>query len=282
MKSGSSKDLTIKICAFLVVLWIFLLIILPHLGLLYSSFTTEDGIFTLSNYLKFFKQKIYYTTFIYTFLNGFFVSFISFLLAMPLAFFLVKVLPERISQIFMAILLIPLGVGELIVVYGWMIVLSDNGLIKHLLHYIGISHMPKLLNTPFSMIIGFLYVSFVFMLLPIMQALENLDDSMIEAALDLGVSKFTIFKEIVVPFSMSGIVSGVIMVFTLVIGDFLVPNILGGKSALWFTEIIYDNFLTTLNWNLGSAFGFLLLLGAVIVIWILIKVSGQDYERVIR
>jgi len=282
MKSGFSKDFTIKICAFLLILWVFLLIILPHLGLLYSSFTTEDGTFTLSNYLKFFKQKIYYTTFIYTFLNGFFISFLSFLFAMPLAFFLVKVLPEKIFQIFIAILLIPLGVGELIVVYGWMIVLSDNGLIKHFLHYFGISHMPKLLNTPFSMTIGFLYVSFIFMLLPIMQVLENLDDSMIEAALDLGVSKFTIFRKIVIPFSMSGIVSGVIMVFTLVIGDFLVPNILGGKSALWFTEIIYDNFLTTLNWNLGSAFGFLLLIGAVAVIWIIIKVSGQSYERVIR
>ncbi len=282
MKSEFSKDKLVKYYAVIVFLWVFVLIILPHIGLIYSSFTTEEGKFTFQNYLKFFKQQIYYKTFIFTFLNGFFIVFLSFLFATPLAFFLVNNLPKKLSDFLITIILIPLGVGELIVVYGWMVTLSDTGLIKYILNSIGIHNFPRLLNTHFSMTLGFLYVSFVFMLLPIMQAIENMDDSLIEAALDLGASKFSIFKEIIIPFAMPGIVSGAIMVFTLVIGDFLVPNILGGKSALWFTEIIYDNFLTTMNWNLGSAFGFLLLIGAVLSIWILIKLTGQSYRKVVK
>ncbi len=281
MKSDCSKNRLLLIYGLIVVGWIFMLIVLPHTGLFLSSFTNDDGKFTLANYLKFFNQKIYYKTFLYTFFNGILIAFFSFLISMPLAFFLTKNIPKKVSNFLLTILLIPLGVGELIVVYSWMVTLSDNGLIKHSLQILGID-VPKLLNTPFSMTLGFVYISLVFMLLPIMQSLENLDNCLVEAALDLGASKFTIIKRIIIPFAMPGIVSGTIMVFTMVIGDFLVPNILGGKSALWFTEIIYNNFLTTLNWNLGSAFGFLLLLGSVFVIWLLIKITGQQYEKVVK
>lgn len=261
-------------------LWIFGLIILPHIGLLYSSFTTEDGNFTFNNYLDFIKYKIYYKTYIYTFFNGIIVTLISFILALPLAFYLVKIASKQTSNFIILILLIPLAVGELIVIYGWTLALGDKGIIAYLLSGIGI-HI-KLLNSYFSMFLGFIYISIIFMLLPLMQSLESLDNSIIEASMDLGASKWIIFTKIVIPYIIPGIVSGSIMVFSMVIGDFLIPNLLGGKSALWFTEIIYDNFLSTMNWNEGSAFGFLLLIGTIIFIWLFIKLTGQKYTKVIK
>ncbi|EDM23320.1 ABC transporter permease [Caminibacter mediatlanticus] len=269
----------IKFYALILFIWIFGLIILPHLGLLYSSFHSDE-VFTLSNYIEFFKHKIYINTLTYTFFNGILVTFLAFIFAVPLAFFLVKMIKKKTANFLIFILLIPLGVGELIVVYGWMISLNDNGIVNYILNLFGIN--IKILNTPFSMILGFVYMSIIFMLLPIMQSLENLDNSYIEAALDLGANKFDIFTKIIIPFTLPGIVSGSIMVFSLVIGDFLIPNLLGGKSALWFTEIIYDDFLMTMNWSEGSAFGFILLLTTLLVIWIFLKLTKQEFTKVIK
>ncbi|MBT7260831.1 MAG: ABC transporter permease subunit, partial [Desulfobacula sp.] len=92
--------------------------------------------------------------------------------------------------------------------------------------------------------------------------------------------KWTIFRQIIIPYTTPGIVSGGIIVFMLVIGDFVAPNILGGKSSLWFTEQIYNKFLASFNWEEGAAFGFLLLLLSSIIIWVALKLTGQKLERV--
>lgn len=270
-----------------VFLWIIGLIILPHLSLFFSSFETVSdsgkSFFSLSNYLTFFKNKIYWFTLINTFLYAIIVSILSFMITFPVAFYIVKVINKRYSNFFKIFLLIPLWVGELVIVYGWIIILGYHGLINQFLLYIGIIDKPlNILYTNFSMIIGLLYVSMIFMIVPIISSLESLDDSLIEAACDLGASKTAIFTKIVIPYSMPGIISGSIMVFMLVIGDYLAPDILGGKNALWFTELIYNDFLSTLNWNEGSAFGFLLLLFSSIIIWFLLIVTGQNFKKVIK
>jgi len=96
----------------------------------------------------------------------------------------------------------------------------------------------------------------------------------------LGASKWTIFTRIIIPYAMPGIASGGIIVFMLVIGDYVAPNILGGKSSLWFTEQIYNFFLTTIDWSQGAAFGFLLLMLSSGIIWVALKITGQKLERV--
>lgn len=192
-----------------------------------------------------------------------------------------KVVSKKYASVLILLLLIPLWVGELVTIYGWMILLGDNGVINSFLMSIGfISEPINMLYTDFSMILGLLYMSMLFMVLPIMSTLESLDDSLIEAASDLGASKFTIFTNIIIPYSMPGIVSGAIIVFMLVIGDYLAPNMLGGKSSLWFTEQIYSKFLQTFNWGEGAAFGFLLLVLSSSIIWLALKLSGQKLEKV--
>ena len=288
MKSSPTKkpfNVTLYLLIIPVLVWLVLLIVLPHLDLLLSSFKIEndngDMVFSLDNYIAFFKEEIYWLTFVKTATYAIGVTALAFIITFPIAFYLTKVISKKNAAFFILLLLIPLWVGELVTIYGWMVLLGDHGIINHFLMSIGLIDEPiNMLYTDFSMILGLLYMSMLFMVVPVMSTLESLDDSLIEAASDLGASKWTIFRTIIIPYSMPGIVSGAIIVFMLVIGDYLAPNILGGKSSLWFTEQIYNKFLTTFNWNEGAAFGFLLLMLSSGIIWLALKLSGQKLDRV--
>ena len=266
-----------------VALWLFLLIILPHIDLFLSSFKPNSGedTYTLENYTAFFSDSIYWRTFVNTTLYAIGVTLLAFVVSFPIAFYLTKVISPKVSGFLMLLLLIPLWIGELVTIYGWVIVLGEHGVINEFLLYLGIIDTPlQLIYNNVSMTIGLLYMSMLFMIIPIMTTLESLDDAMIEAASDLGASKWTVIRRIVIPHSMPGIINGSIIVFMLVIGDYVAPNILGGKSSLWFTEQIYNQFLSTFNWNQGAAFGFLLLIISSATIWMALKLSGQKLDKV--
>jgi len=268
-----------------VLLWLVLLIVIPHMDMFFRSFRYENDnglmVFSLNNYLSFFEDKIYWLTFVKTALYSIGVTFLAFVVTFPVAFFLTKVVAKRHSSFMVLLLLIPIWIGELVTIYGWMILLSDNGVINNFLIKIGLIDSPiVMLYTNFSMTIGLLYMSMLFMIIPMMSALESLDDSLIEAASDLGATKWTIFRQIIIPYTTPGIASGGIIVFMLVIGDYVAPNILGGKSSLWFTEQIYNKFLATFNWNEGAAFGFLLLMLSSGIIWLALRLTGQKLEKV--
>lgn len=283
--NNNNHNLTFYLLIVPVLTWLLFMIVIPHAELLISSFQIEDDmggmVFSMNNYIEFFTQKIYWLTFVKTATYSIVVTLLAFIVAFPVAFYLTKVASKRSASFLMLLLLIPLWVGELVTVYGWMVLLGDHGVINHLLMTIGVINTPlNLLYTDFSMVVGLLYMSVLFMVIPIMSTLETLDDSLIEAACDLGATKWAIFTRIIIPYSMPGIVTGSIIVFMLVIGDYLAPNLLGGKSSLWFTEQIYNNFLTTFNWNEGAAFGFLLLMLSSGIIWIALKLTGQKLEKV--
>jgi len=233
------------------------------------------------NFIEFFSQKIYWLSFLNTAAYSIAVTLLAFIIAFPIAFYLIKVTSKKKASFLILLLLIPLWVGELVTVYGWMVLLGDHGVINNFLITMGIIDNPlNMLYTDFSMVIGLLYMSVLFMVIPVMSTLESLDDSLIVAACDLGASTWVIFRRIIIPYSMPGITSGAIIVFMLVIGDYLAPNLLGGKHSLWFTEQIYNNFLSTFNWNEGAAFGFLLLILSSGIIWLALKLSGQKLEKV--
>ncbi len=285
IKAKKPFNATLYLLIIPVLLWLVLLIVLPHLDLLISSFKVEndngDLVFSLGNYIAFFRDEIYWMTFLKTASYAIGITILAFVVTFPIAFYLTKVISKKNAAFFILLLLIPLWVGELVTIYGWMVLLGDHGIINHFLMTIGLIETPiNMLYTNFSMIIGLLYMSMLFMVVPVMSTLESLDDSLIEAASDLGASKWTIFRTIIIPYSMPGIVSGAIIVFMLVIGDYLAPNILGGKSSLWFTEQIYSKFLTTFNWNEGAAFGFLLLMLSSGIIWLALRLSGQKLDKV--
>jgi spermidine/putrescine transport system permease protein len=157
-----------------------------------------------------------------------------------------------------------------------MILLRETGIVSRALQIAGLSSAPiEFLYNDAAMITGLVYTSLLFMLVPLVTTLEGLDDALVEAGYDLGGNWFTVLREIVIPFAMPGIVSGCIVVFMLSLGNYVAATLLGGKSSLWFTEQIYNQFITRFNWEQGSAFGFLLLLLSSLMVWAGLKLSGQ-------
>ena len=114
------------------------------------------------------------------------------------------------------------------------------------------------------------------MIVPLVSTLSALDDSLIEAGLNLGGSRMTVMRRIVVPYAMPGVVAGCIIVFMLTAGSYLTPILLGGKNGMWFTGLIYDQFITRYDWEDGSTFGVLLLVFTTVAVWLGLRLTGQS------
>ncbi len=270
-----------------VLLWLILLIVLPQVDLFIMSFRTEndmgDMVWSVSNYLNFFDEPIYWFTFVRTAVYSILVTFLTFLIALPVAFFITKVVAPRFQGFLTLLLLLPFWVSELVRVYGWMILLRESGVINHFLLKLGILNKPiEMLYTDATMLLGLVYTSMLFMVVPLLSVLDSLDNSLIEAAYDLGANMWTILFRIIIPHATPGIVSGSIVVFMLTLGNYLTPNLMGGKNSLWFTEQIYNQFIASFNWNQGAAFGFLLLFLSSIVVWLGLKLTKQNLRKIVQ
>jgi spermidine/putrescine transport system permease protein len=270
-----------------VLVWLFLLIVLPQIDLFIMSFRTENDagqmVWSITNYLQFFGEPIYWLTFVRTAIYSILVTFLTFLIALPVAFYITKVVKPKFQGFLTVLLLLPFWVSEMVRIYGWMILLRESGVINHFLLKFGILDQPvEMLYKDTTMVLGLIYTSMLFMVVPLMSVLESLDDSLIEAAYDLGANMWSILFKIIIPHAAPGIVSGSIVVFMLTLGNYLTPNLMGGKNSLWFTEQIYNQFIASFNWNQGSAFGFLLLFLSSVVIWVGLKLSKQTLKKVVQ
>ncbi len=270
-----------------VILWLVLLIVLPHIDLLIMSFRVESGYgessWSLYNYRQFFEEPVYWLTFVRTAVYSVLVTFLTFVIALPVAFYITKVVHPRYQGFLTVLLLLPFWVSELVRVYGWMILLRESGVINHFLLKLGMLQQPvEMLYRDATMILGLVYTSMLFMVVPLVSVLDSLDNSLIEAAYDLGASMRSILFRIIIPHATPGIVSGSIVVFMLTLGNYLTPNLMGGKNSLWFTEQIYNQFIASFNWNQGSAFGFLLLFLSSVIVWLGLKLSRQNLRKVVQ
>ncbi|WP_319468355.1 ABC transporter permease [uncultured Pseudodesulfovibrio sp.] len=268
-----------------VLMWLLLLIVLPHLDLLTMSLRGEndygDMVWTFQNYMNFFTEPIYWLTFVRTAFYAIITTGITLLLALPVSFYIAKLARTRSQGALMILLLLPFWVSELVRIYGWMILLRESGVLNFFMLKLGIIDTPiEMLYNDATMIMGLVYTSMLFMIVPLVSVMESLDDSLIEAAHDLGAGQLTIWRTIIIPHCKPGITSGAIVVFMLALGNYLTPNLMGGKNSLWFTEQIYNQFIASFNWNQGSAFGFLLLLLSSLIIWVGLKVSRQKLGEV--
>ncbi len=270
-----------------VILWLFLLIVLPHIDLFIMSFRIENDtgemVWSFSNYINFFIEPIYWLTFVRTAVYSILVTFLTFVVALPVAFFITKVVKPKFQGFLALLLLLPFWVSELVRVYGWMILLRESGVFNHFLVKFGILNQPvEMLYKDVTMVLGLVYTSMLFMVVPLISVLESLDDSLIEAAHDLGANMWSILYKIIIPHATPGIVSGAIVVFMLTLGNYLTPNLMGGKNSLWFTEQVYNQFIASFNWNQGAAFGFLLLALSSFVVWLGLKLSRQSLKAVAK
>ena len=269
------------------VLWLLLLIVLPHveLGILSLRERTAPGEYapSLAQYGTFIEEPLYWNTFVRTALMSIVSTALTLLLAFPIAWTIAKIARGRAKSMLFVMCLIPFWVSETVRALGWMILLRESGVLPGLLVTLGITPAPvELLYNDATILIGLVYTSMLFMVVPLIGALESLDDSLIEAAYDLGGNGFSILRQIIIPHAAPGIVAGCIVVFMLTLGNYLTPTLLGGKSSLWFTEQIYTQFITRFNWEQGAAFGFLLLILSTAIVWIGLKLSGQQFGEVMQ
>lgn len=267
--------------------WLVGLVILPHFELAILSLRTrvaprvyEIG---LDQYRTFIDEPLYWHTFVRTAAMSIVATFCTLLVAFPTAWYIAKIARGRIKSLLLVLCLIPFWVSETVRTLGWMILLRESGVLPRLMVHLGITAAPvEMLYHDATILVGLVYTSLLFMIVPLVGALESLDDSLIEAAYDLGGTGWSILRQIVVPHAAPGIVAGSIIVFMLTIGNYLTPTLLGGKNSLWFTEQIYTQFITRFNWEQGAAFGFLLLALSTAIVWIGLTVSGQRLGDVMR
>lgn len=267
-------------------MWLLLLIVVPQIELFLMSIKAEndygDIVWSLANYKEFFNEKIYWLTFVRVAIYAILVTFLTFAITFPVAFYITKVVSKKYKGFLIILLLMPFWVSELVRVYGWMILLRESGVINYFLQKLNIIDQPiEMLYNDVTMVMGLVYTSMLFMVIPLISSLDGMDDSYIEAAYDLGASKLVIFFKIIIPYIAPGIVSGSIVVFMLTLGNYLTPNLMGGKNSLWFTEQIYNQFIASFNWNQGAAFGFLLLSLSSLIIWIGLKLTKQNLAKVL-
>ena len=267
--------------------WLVGLIVIPHVELAILSLRARVAPrvyeFSLDQYRTFFDEPLYWHTFVRTAAMSILATVCTLLIAFPAAWYIAKIARGTKKSVLFVLCLIPFWVSETVRTLGWMILLRESGVLPRVLVDLGITNAPvEMLYHDTTILVGLVYTSLLFMVVPLVSALESLDDSLIEAAYDLGGNAWSILRQIVIPHAAPGIAAGSIVVFMLTLGNYLTPTLLGGKNSLWFTEQIYTQFITRFNWEQGAAFGFLLLILSTAIVWLGLKVTGQRFGDVMR
>jgi spermidine/putrescine transport system permease protein len=265
-------------------LWLGLLIVAPLVDMGVLSVTervsSDEFAFGLANYRTFFEEPVYWQTFARTAGFAIIVTVATLVVAFPVALYIAKHSKGMGRVALFTMSLLPFWVSELVRTLGWMILLRESGVVSGLLQWLGVTQgRVELLYNDVAMLVGLVYGGLLFMLVPLINALDSLDMYLVEAGLDLGGSRFTVLRRIIVPHAMPGIVAGSIVVFMLTIGNFATAVLLGGKNSLWFTQAIYDQFITRFDWPQGAAFGFMLLGLSSVLVWLGLKLTGQSLTR---
>ncbi len=268
-------------------LWLALLIVLPHVDLALLSLRERIGprqyVASIGQYRTFFGEPLYWHVFVRTAAMSVIATALTLFAAFPIAWVIAKIAGGRAASTLFVLCLIPFWVSETVRTLGWMILLRESGVLPALLVKLGITGMPvELLYHDATILVGLVYSSLLFMVIPLISSLESLDNSLIEAAYDLGAGGATILRTIVIPHAAPGITAGCIIVFMLTLGNYLTPTLLGGKNSQWFTEQIYSQFITRFNWEQGAAFGFLLLALSTALVMLGLRATGQRFGDVMR
>ncbi|MEE4345231.1 MAG: ABC transporter permease [Paracoccaceae bacterium] len=282
MRAGQKLGLILLLTPLL--LWLSLLIIIPHIDLFLLSLRERVGVRQyetgLANYTTILTEPLYMVTFARTAMMSILATVLTLLIAFPVSYYIAKMARGRARSVLFLMCLVPFWVSELVRTFGWMILLRESGVISGLLQWAGLAAGPvEMLYNDAAIMVGLVYTSMLFMVVPLVTTLDSLDDAVIEAGYDLGGSGPSILREIVIPHAMPGIVSGSIVVFMLSLGNYLTPTMLGGKDSLWFTQMIYSQFIVRFNWELGAAFGFMLLILSSLIVWAVLRLTGQTLEK---
>ena len=258
------------------VTWLVLFLILPFIAVLVFSVgeRAEEGgyqaAFTWAQYANLpARGKAFWNTLLMAPLG----AILCLIMAYPVAYYLALRTTPRSRMILVALVIIPFWTSLLLRTYAWMYILGGRGL-PALLEWVGIEGV-RLLNTPLAVMIGIVYGYLPLMIMPIFVALEKLDKRLLEASADLGAKPIATFLGVTLPLSMSGVATGLALVSILLMGEFLIPAMLGGGKVFFVGNALVDLFLQSRNWPFGSAIAVTMVVTVGVILSVSMKIATR-------
>lgn len=265
-----------------IVVWLLFLVVVPLVFTFIMSFYSSEGLeiektLTLKNYKLFFTDTIYPRILFKSFRLALSVSIISIVMAYPLAYMVSFKMIRGRNLLFM-MCIIPLWVSYLVRIIAWRSILGNRGVINSILMAIGITKGPLefFLYNKFAIAITLTYICIPFVFIPVYTALEKIPKNIINAANDLGANEFHSFLNVVLPLSLPGLITGFIFSFIIALGDYIIPQQLGGTQGIMFGNLIYSQFGFAFNWPFGAALGFILFVISVIILGLTAKFGSTE------
>ncbi|MBO4685921.1 MAG: ABC transporter permease [Lachnospiraceae bacterium] len=248
------------------IVWALILIVAPMLLIVLYAFTTKGNDvvttkFTLENFARFFSDRLFLKVLLRSLKVAAITTIACLLLGYFPAYYIAKS-SETFKMHWVLIITFPTWINLLVRTYAWIGILQDDGIINTVLGWIGLGPY-KMMYTEFAVILGMVYNFLPFMILQIYTSLTKMDGSLLEAASDLGANKFQSFLRVTLPLSLPGIISGITLVFLPAVSSFCIPNMLGGGQYMLVGNVIEQYFLSSGDWNFGSAISMIM---AVIII----------------
>ncbi|MEI6807551.1 MAG: ABC transporter permease [bacterium] len=256
--------------------WLTLFFVAPLLIVLVFSVSPQDvngGVlrgFTLEHYRRII-DPLYLGIMLQSLAVAAITTIITLLLAYPVAYYMAFAAP-RTKKILIFLVILPFWTNFLVRMYSFVAILGTDGVVNLVLLKLGVIHEPlQLLHNTFAVYVGFVYGNLPYMIMPIFAALDRMNTSLLEASMDLGAGPVRTFWKITLPYSYSGVAAGIVFVFIPTLGNFVVPEILGGADNVIIGNLINRQFLTSRNWPFGSALSTMLVFGLMVVITIYIR-----------
>lgn len=246
------------------------------------SWNSEDALVTLNlylgNYQFLWEDSLYLDAYLSSIKIAAISTLITLIVAYPIAYLIAR--SKQYRYVLLALVILPFWTSFLLRVYAWMGFLNKNGVINNVLMSLGIIDEPlNMIGTNFAVYIGIVYTYLPFMILPLYTILEKLDESLLEASADLGAKPYETFLHVVLPLSIPGIVAGSLLVFIPVVGEFVIPALLGGSDTLMIGRVLWDEFFTNRDWPMASAVAIVMLVFLVIPMMVLRRVQDAKQER---
>lgn len=248
-------------------LWLAVFFVLPFALVLAIALGTNapDSVppvtlgFSLKSFALLFTDDLYLAAWLTSLRIAATSTLVTLLLGYPMAYAIARSAPSRRPLLLMLVVL-PFWTSFLIRVYAWMGLLADNGLLEQFLRWSGLTqNPPTIIGTEWAIHLGIVYAYLPFMVLPLYATLEKLDTSLLEAAADLGARPLAAFLTVTLPLSLPGVVAGCLLVFIPAVGEFVIPDLLGGTETLMIGKVLWDEFFTNGDWPLASAVAICLL-----------------------
>ena len=270
------------------VIWMALFVVAPIIMVVIYAFSSADGGFTLSNFAK---MGTYAVVFTRSFKLAIIATIICLAIGYPVSYIMSKEGP-RFQRIAMVLIMLPMWMNFLLRTYSWMSILENNGLLNQLFQKIGLIALYnsifgtdlqffRMINTQGAVVLGMVYNYLPFMILPIYSVIVKMDNSLIEAARDLGANSVNVFRRVILPLSLPGVLSGITMVFVPSVSTFAISKMLGGGTELLLGDLIEQQFLGgAYNPQLGAAISLVMMI-IVVICMVVMNRFGEGEEQAV-